>query len=75
MGSLFALGGRTALVTGASAGLGCHSATTLAAHGARVIAAAGRADQVQALLLLASDADAFMTGSAVDDGGHAVSSL
>jgi NAD(P)-dependent dehydrogenase (short-subunit alcohol dehydrogenase family) len=38
-----ALAGRRALVTGASGGLGKHFATTLAAHGAHVIAAARRA--------------------------------
>jgi NAD(P)-dependent dehydrogenase (short-subunit alcohol dehydrogenase family) len=39
----FALDGRSALVTGASAGLGRHFAHTLAAHGAEVIVAARRA--------------------------------
>ena len=44
------LAGRTALVTGASSGLGRHFAQLLAAHGARVIAAARRKAELDALV-------------------------
>jgi 2-deoxy-D-gluconate 3-dehydrogenase len=44
------LRGRTALVTGASSGLGLHFAGLLAAHGARVYAAARRVDALAALV-------------------------
>jgi NAD(P)-dependent dehydrogenase (short-subunit alcohol dehydrogenase family) len=48
-GDLFALAGRTALVTGASGGLGRHFAATLAANGAQVVAAARRLDALDGL--------------------------
>ena len=44
MADIFDLAGRTALVTGASSGLGRHFAQVLAARGARVTLAARRAD-------------------------------
>jgi 3-oxoacyl-[acyl-carrier protein] reductase len=46
---LFDLTGEVALVTGASSGLGWRFAEVLAAHGAKVIAAARRVDRLQAL--------------------------
>jgi NAD(P)-dependent dehydrogenase (short-subunit alcohol dehydrogenase family) len=45
----FRLDGRTAVVTGASAGLGAHFARVLHAAGAHVVVAARRADRVEAL--------------------------
>ena len=47
--SLFSLAGDTALVTGASSGLGHHFAKVLATAGARVGVAARRTDRLQAL--------------------------
>ena len=46
---VFCLRGRTAVVTGASAGLGRRFSTVLAAAGAQVIAAARRVDRLEAL--------------------------
>jgi len=46
---LFDLTGEVALVTGASSGLGARFATVLAAHGAKVIAAARRMDRLTEL--------------------------
>ena len=46
----FRLDGRTALVTGASSGLGRHFARTLAAAGAAVAVAARRADKLETLV-------------------------
>ncbi len=48
--TLFSLQGRTALVTGASSGIGRHMAKTLAQAGAHVIVAARRADKLQTLV-------------------------
>lgn len=47
--SLFSLAGETALVTGASSGLGHHFAKVLAGAGARVAVAARRTDRLEAL--------------------------
>lgn len=43
------LSGKTALVTGASSGLGAHFAALLAGHGVKVVAAARRLDRIEAL--------------------------
>lgn len=48
-GALFNLAGHTALVTGASSGIGHHIALTLAQAGARVVVAARRVDRLDAL--------------------------
>lgn len=47
--NIFSLEGKTALVTGASSGLGRHFAGVLARAGARVVAAARRTDRLEAL--------------------------
>ena len=46
--NLFELGGATALVTGASSGLGAHFAGVLAAAGARVVCTARRVERIEA---------------------------
>ncbi|MEH6491830.1 SDR family NAD(P)-dependent oxidoreductase [Halopseudomonas sp.] len=46
----FDLTGKTALITGASSGLGAHFARLLAASGARVVVAARRAERLSALV-------------------------
>jgi NAD(P)-dependent dehydrogenase (short-subunit alcohol dehydrogenase family) len=46
---LFDLTGQVALVTGASSGLGARFAEVLAAHGAKVVAAARRTDRLEAM--------------------------
>ncbi len=48
MNSIFALNGKTALVTGASSGIGSHFVQTLAQAGASVILAARRTDRLRA---------------------------
>ena len=47
---IFSLQGKTALVTGASSGLGRHFARVLARAGARVVAAARRDDRLESLV-------------------------
>jgi NAD(P)-dependent dehydrogenase (short-subunit alcohol dehydrogenase family) len=49
-GELFEVTGRTALVTGASSGLGQHFALTLARAGARIVVGARRLERLQALV-------------------------
>ncbi len=50
-GQLFSLEGRTALVTGASSGLGRHFAAMLAANGACVVIGARRRDRLETLAI------------------------
>src|SRR5690554_2776475 len=50
MQDLFSLSGRTALITGASSGLGRHFATTLSRAGARVVIAARRPEKLEEAL-------------------------
>ena len=49
MNDIFNLEGKTALITGASSGLGKHFAKTLSAAGASVILSARRIDNLEAL--------------------------
>ena len=67
----FDLHGRTALVTGASAGFGRHFARTLAASGATVVAAARRRDLLDTLVGEIGDAGgrAVAVDMDVTDGG------
>jgi len=67
----FDLHGRTALVTGASAGFGRHFARTLAASGAAVVAAARRRDLLEALVAEIGDAGGRAVAVEMDvtDGG------
>ena len=71
------LDGRTALVTGASSGLGRHFIGVLAAHGARVIGAARRVDALQQAIdaLRAGGADARAVPLDVRDAGSVDAAL
>ena len=71
MSDRFDLHGRTALVTGASAGFGRHFARTLAASGAAVVAAARRRDLLETLVAEIADAGgrAIAVDMDVTDGG------
>jgi NAD(P)-dependent dehydrogenase (short-subunit alcohol dehydrogenase family) len=60
------LRGRTALVTGASSGLGRHFAGLFAAHGARVYAAARRIDALDALVATLRDSGGEADAVALD---------
>ncbi len=62
MSTCFDLDGKTALVTGASAGLGAHFAATLARAGARVVLAARRRDALEQITSRIRDAagDAYV---------------
>lgn len=60
------LAGRTALVTGASSGLGAHFARTLSAAGAKVALAARRVDRLEALATEIRDAGGTAHAVALD---------
>ncbi len=77
MSGLFSLEGRTALVTGASSGLGRHFAATLAGAGARVAACARRADRLEELVgeIEASGGRAGAFPMDVTDPGSVVSAV
>ena len=55
----FGLEGKTALITGASSGLGAHFARTLAAEGVRLVLTARRGDQLESLAASLPDARAI----------------
>ena len=61
----FRLDGRTAIVTGASSGLGARFAQVLAGAGASVVVAARRADRIEAL---AKELDGFAVPCDVVNG-------
>ena len=65
----FDLTGKTALITGASSGLGAHFARTLASAGARVVVTARRSERLEALVseLQASGAEALAIPMDVTD--------
>lgn len=60
------LSGRTALVTGASSGLGAHFAGVLAAHGAAVILAARRVEALEQVAAAIRAAGGTATAAALD---------
>ena len=62
----FDLAGRTALVTGASSGIGAHLAAVTARHGARVAMVARREDRLQALAETLRDEGADVLALAMD---------
>ncbi|WP_395542892.1 SDR family NAD(P)-dependent oxidoreductase [Neotabrizicola sp. sgz301269] len=71
-GSLFSLAGRTALITGASGGIGAAAARVLAAAGARVILVARSLDRLEdaaaTLRATGTDALALRADLGADDG-------
>lgn len=71
------LSGKTALVTGASSGLGAHFAGLLAGHGVKVVAAARRLDRVEALCETIRDAGGQAEAMQMDvaDAGSVAAAL
>lgn len=65
-GAFWNLAGRTALVTGASSGLGAHFARVLAAHGADVILGARRAGQLAEVAKTITDAGGVCSTVSLD---------
>jgi NAD(P)-dependent dehydrogenase (short-subunit alcohol dehydrogenase family) len=63
---LFSLSGKTALVTGASSGLGHHFAKVMAEAGAHVVAAARRSEKLEQLVNEISSHNAQATAIAMD---------
>lgn len=74
---LFKLNGATALITGASGGLGSHFARTLSAAGARTVLAARRVDRLERLAaeIEAAGGSALVTGLDVTDSASVDSAL
>lgn len=72
MADRFDLGGRVALVTGASSGLGKHFAGILAQAGAKVVLAARRVDRLEALAaeIVAAGGEALPVAMDVTDAGQ-----
>lgn len=68
---LFSLKGRTALVTGASSGMGRHFVKTLADAGARVVCAARRKDEIEVVAAEIRAAGGDAIAVAVDIGSTA----
>jgi NAD(P)-dependent dehydrogenase (short-subunit alcohol dehydrogenase family) len=66
MSTIFDLGGKVALVTGASGGLGLHFARTLSGAGARVALAARRREQLEANVASIASAGGEAMAVAVD---------
>ena len=73
----FDLNGRTALVTGASSGLGRHFARTLAVHGAAVVLAARRIERLEVLAEEIGDAGGIAHAVRMDvtDAGSVAAGL
>jgi NAD(P)-dependent dehydrogenase (short-subunit alcohol dehydrogenase family) len=67
----FDLNGRTALITGASSGLGAHFAEIFVAAGARVVIGARRVDRVEALAARLGDKVLPVTIDVTDEGSIA----